>query len=407
MSQTSQTQMPTQPAALAAPILRPQAVAVNATFQNQPSFYVNLEQRLAQYMQNPEHATALQTAQLHWRMRNPHVTQWDQIVLGQAHAVPLSNNQVDTTLQREVDIPWLCKILQNFCALRVMPICVYQDQSQTNSHMYTCWDGQHTALCLYIICKHILKLDASKCTVPVFLHPLSSRAHMRENFTELNGAAKKPVSKAELFRQEVLGVRVDASQKPAWRESELKQCVLEKYNLFVCDESNILARQPGAITNMSEILATGTQGAGKSYKIQDLELFCALMNAAQLNRPVQSMEMWQWMDYFRSCRLNGISVDAAYLDTLVHTVNLCFRSFNSELIYTKAHTAYTEWFKHDRPMAHGTANGTGWRSDSRKDLHLIWLKSVLDTWSNLPTPPALTHMWGVDAKWMDLAYLRS
>jgi hypothetical protein len=404
MSQAATTTVPTQNTTT---LIRPQAVAMNATFKNQASFYVTLEERLAQYTQNPDHAQALKLAQHHWRVQYKDVTSWDQITLGQAHAVPLSLIQIDTTLQRGLDIAWVARILQNFCNLRVMPICVYQDDAVPSSNMYTCWDGQHTAICLYIICKHILKLDPSKCMVPAYLHPVSSRAPMRENFTELNGAAKKPVSAAEMFRQQVLGVRVDRSQRPEWKASELKQSVLEKYNLFVCDEANIMRIQPGAITNMSEILATHTHAVGKAYKIQDLELFCALMDTANLNRPVQSKEMWQWMDYFRECRIAGIQVDATYLSTIVQCVNMCFGSFDSKLIYDRARHAYTEWFMHDRPHAHGTAQGTGWRSETRKELHVIWLKSFLDTWSTLPTPPVPTHLWSVDAKWMQLSYLRA
>lgn len=391
---------------MTSPIVRPQAVAVNATFHNKASHYVTLADRLNQYLRIPVNAESLDLAQMHWRSRYPQIKQWDQIVLGQAQSVPLSHLQIDTTLQREVLFQWLCLIIQEFRDLRVMPISVYRDKNQSNSHMLTCWDGQHTALSLWVICTQILKLDPDKCMVPVFIHPSTSREQMRENFTELNGPAKKPVSNAELFRQEVLGVRVDQSTRPSWKESELKQCILEKHQLFVCDKESMLRNQPGAISNMSEILATGTQGKGKHYHMQDLALFCELMDKAAVDRAIQSMEMWQWMDYFRACRMQGIQVNSKYLSTLVKFVNTCFLTFNSKVIHDKGQKAYTEWYKYDRPLANGMLYGQDWLSNKKcKELHLCWLSSLVAKWTNLVTPKVM-GMWQPEDKWLDIKYLR-
>lgn len=323
-------------------VVRPHAQRVNAGFTNQTSHYVTLADRFQSLWHNAEYKSALQYAINTWKINNPHITKWDHIVLGQAKSVALSEIQIDTTLQREVVVSWLCTILQEFKALRVQAINVYQDAQQPRPHMFTCWDGQHTALALYVVATQILKLDPSTCMVPVFIHPSSSRAEMRDNFTHLNSTGKLPVSAAALFRQKVLGVRVDNATNPDWKETEQKQQILERHQLFVCEETDATCIQAGAITNMSELLATGTVGRNKRYMLQDLEHFCALMNTCGLNRPVQSAEMWQWMDFFALCRMRDIHVDQSYLDQIVHMMNHCFGSFNSAKLHDTGREAYVD-----------------------------------------------------------------
>ncbi len=396
----------TAPTSQLAQIVRPHAKAVNATFRNQASNYQTLEQRLAHYQKEPVYDQMVKQSLSHWRVLYPDVTSWNQIVLGQARDAPLSKIQIDTTLQREVIVNWMCSIVQGFKALRVMPICVYQDAQQPRPDFYTCWDGQHTALTLWLIAVHVLKLDPDTCMVPVFVHPSTSREQMRENFTDLNGAAKKPVSKAEMFRQEVLGVRVDNSKRPAWLESEQKQKILERYSLFVVDEHNMLASQPGAITNMSELLATGKQGAGKRYSLTHLEQFCMLMNAAGLDRAVNSAEMWQWMDYFSACDRQQIKVDAAYVNILANVVQTCFGTFNADVIHEKGKQVYMQWFKHERAFATGMGTGQQW-NNNRKQYHLYWLCHVLKKWSGLQVP-SVGHMdWPIVSDYLELSYLQA
>jgi hypothetical protein len=396
----------TMPQMSHSPIVRVHAQLVNATYNNSASNYVTLAQRLKQCQSDPMHDRMIKQAQKHWRLRYPQIKQWNQIVLGQAQSVPLSMIQIDTTLQREVIVYWLCQILQEFKDLRVMPICVYQDSAQPRPHFKTCWDGQHTALCLWIIAVCILGLDPDKCEVPVFVHPSTSREQMRENFTELNGTAKKAVSNAEMFRQEVLGVRVDNSKRPDWLESELKQRILETHSLFVVDENHNLANQAGAITNMSELLATGIQGTGKQYKLDEhLKPFCMLMDEVGLNRAVQSKEMWQWMDFFKLCGDQGIVVDATYIETLSLVIMSCFNRFDSDQIHDKGKQAYLEWYRNDRMNANGMETGHSWTSAQRKKYHVHWLISVLNKWSTLQLPVAPHVDWPVAPQYLELGYL--
>jgi hypothetical protein len=385
-------------------IVRPHAQTVNATYKNLASNYVTLDNRIQHYMQDAQYNRMIMLAQVHWKIRHPSITSWNQIVLGQAVSVPLSKIQIDTTLQREVIVHWLCNILQDWKAVRVMPINVYQDSKQSRPDFYTCWDGQHTALSLWVIATQILKLDPDTCMVPVFIHSSTSKEEMRENFTELNGPAKTPVSKAELFRQQVLGVRVDNNKRPDWLESERQQVILEKYDMFVVDSSSNLAQQPGAITNMSELLVTGNN---KQYSMDNLESFCMLMNAAGLNRAVESAEMWQWMDYFRECARNKIKVDGNYIDTLALVIKSCFQTFNSGVIHEKGKHAYMEWFRYARIGANGSGTGAQWSSSNRKDYHLYYLAQVLKKWSQLNVPNVPMPNWQIDPQYLELTYLQA
>lgn len=383
--------------------VRPQALVVNAGFTNQASHYVTLADRFNSLWQNPEYQTALQYAINTWRMHNPHVRQWGDIMLGQAKSVSLSEIQIDTTLQREVVVSWLCTILQEFKALRVQALNVYQDTQQPRPHMYTCWDGQHTALTLYVVATQILKLDPRTCEVPVFIHPSSSRAEMRDNFTHLNSIGKLPVSTAALFRQKVLGVRVDKSTDPEWKETERKQQILEQYHLFVCEETDAACTQAGAITNMSELLATGLIGRGKRYTLQDLEYFCALMNTCGLDRPVKSPEMWQWMDLFALCRVRNIVVDQSYLDQIVHMMNHCFGGFHSMKLHDTGREAYLDWFRNDHG---GKATGHSWHGETRKKLHLTWICALLKSHTSLKVPNQSVDLWTPYADQMAVTNLR-
>lgn len=379
------------------------AAAVNATFQNSPGNYLYLQQRYNTYFTNPGTKAQLAKIVQDWRICNSKIHKWSDLLLCEAKPAMLSDIIIDTTLQREVYPWWVFRILQNFKALQVRPISVYRDANQPDKTKLTAWDGQHTALALYIIAVDILGLDPTQCEIPVVVYNSTQRSAMREGFVWLNSPlGQQAVSEAELFRMQVLKVRCDGSKEPDDLAAEAKQILFERFGLFVSDKNSPNANLPGALTNMAEVLATGTK-----YTLSDLENFCKLFAlATNSGRPVESKEMWQFMDYFRLCRQTGIKVDDAYLMQMATDLTYMFRIFGGDRIHDKGHVAYQDWYRNYAPGSNGTLYGNHWNSSGRKSCHLIWLTMVMRAHSSVQVPSTAQSWTNFPAQYLTLNYLQ-
>ena len=89
---------------------------------------------------------ALSAAIAEFRFRNPNITQWNQLLLAEAKSVKMSSVKIDGTMQRQLDMFWVLKILNQFLATMVVPIQVYKPDPTLDE--YLGWDGQHTLVLL-------------------------------------------------------------------------------------------------------------------------------------------------------------------------------------------------------------------------------------------------------------------
>jgi hypothetical protein len=160
--------------------------------------------------------------------------------------------------------------------------------------LYASWDAQHTAIVYWIIAVMIYNQDPRKVMVPSILYKVKNRADIRENFVSGNSdIGKLRLDSIDLYRQMVLGVRLDGSKKAEWVEAEQKQQYLEQAGLFVTAEKFGDTHMPGAISRMTEIdkytsdiihkfcMYTTTIPTPRNIVSQEIEIMCAWFNMAK------------------------------------------------------------------------------------------------------------------------------
>lgn len=267
---------------------------------------------------------------------NPTIKKWEDLHLAQSIYVKLSDIFIDTTMQRILDLHWVAKLLAKFKSTKVVPIQVYKDPL---TNKLCAWDGQHTAMLLWIICTEILKLDPETVTVPVNIYHSNKKSEMRECFLDLNSSAgKKSLDIIDHWIQQVFGVRIDNSKNPQWILTEAKQKILEQYDMFVTHDKFNNEHMPGAITRIQEL-----------NSIDDLDTIKWLVEYLSVttmnNRPAIEKEVVMMAYFFNRCRLENVPVDSEYVKKVASTMLvLCNSDFSpTGPFWAQVKTAYDSW----------------------------------------------------------------
>jgi hypothetical protein len=299
------------------------AETVNKQFYKSKSQYVSLDKRLVETIGNNNYRKSVIGASVaEFLVRNPQFQTWQDFTFCRCEKTTLDKIVIDITLQRMLNIMHACGIMDKFQQIRVMPISVYEDPLAPGK--FVCWDGQHTAIVLLLIAAYSLKLDLSKCEVPIVVYASSQKAEMRENFMELNGDAKLPLDLIDYFHQMVFGVRTDNSSNSLWKLVEEKQQALEH----------------------------------KNYDVSITQQFCKYFAAVcGSNRPVQPKEVWMLYEYFRLCRSEGIVVNDAYIAGVAKSLQFDKGDFNAIALANAAKTSYQKWWIDNNISIDGSLRG--------------------------------------------------
>lgn len=319
---------------------------VNQQFHKSVSQYVSIPQRLKQTIGNSSYYQSIvEDSVQEYKRRNPNVTKWWDLVLCGALTTTLDKIVIDITLQRMLVLFHATGILDRFQQLRVMPISVYEDPLAPGQ--YVCWDGQHTAVALYLLATAI-KEDISKCEVPIVIYKSNLKSEMRLNFMELNGPAKRPLDQIDKYHQMVFGVRTDGTQLPEWTLAEQKQQALEGAKMFATHEKFGDTDEPGALTRLDELM-------NYRYDLSVTEHFCKYFVAiCRSSRPVQPKECWLMYEFFRQCQIEGINVDDAYIRDVATSLKLAFGGdMDSIALFSQARLAYREHYERVNGQALG------------------------------------------------------
>jgi hypothetical protein len=247
---------------------------VNAKYKNGADHFVDLKQRfnetLALY--NPTTQATIRAslkraiAEFQKRYGNVRSFQDPRFRLCQAQKARLANILIDTTMQRQLDISWVIRIIENFRAWQAMPVQVYRaapagdtlwdgQLAHLGDDLYASWDGQHTAMAFYVIAVMIMGLDPAEVDIPVVIYEVNTKAEIRQNFIEGNTeAGKKLLDPIDVFQQMIYGVRVDGATDPLWIEVEKKQQYLEQSGLFLTDDKFKDTDQIGAISRPKDVM---------------------------------------------------------------------------------------------------------------------------------------------------------
>jgi hypothetical protein len=336
--------------AMATPTLY--ADKINSQFHKSQSHYVDLKTRLDESIKSdPWMLSIVNDAIVTFKSKHPSVKQWSDLTFCSAVSTTIDKIQIDTTLQRRLDVVHACDIIDHFRQIAVMPICVYEDPACPGS--YVCWDGQHTAMVLFMIASQALNLDITQCQIPIVIYASHQKAEMRNTFILLNGEGKKPLDPIDVFHQKLFGVRTDGSTDANWLLIEKKQQALESAKMFVTHEKFGDIYEPGAYTRLNEIL-------DPDYDLSVTENFCKyFFKMCKSSRPVQPKESWMLYEYFRLCKAAGITVDDAYILNVVNSLKAAYPSgdFDSNHFYNHAKARYQTWWLNSNNSLDGTLRG--------------------------------------------------
>jgi hypothetical protein len=321
----------------------------NERFSNTQSHYVEADQRWKDTLATlPTDTTdsiqyKLQCELTEFNRKYPNITSWADIeqYLPEAQSAPMSNILVDITMQRFLSHWWSCTIVGKFNPLKVAPIQVYKPDP--NKDEYVAWDGQHTLVALWLICKYILKVkDFSKIKVPVVIYKSTQKADMRDSFVGHNGGEYKTLLDLyDIIEQMIFGVRVDNSKNPAWIKIEEKQQIVEKYGFFLTKATLGDGHMPGAITRMQEF---------EKLDVNMLESLCKYLVAVGANkRPVEEKEMVLMSYFFTKAHHNpNVQITDQFINDIAQ-VHL--KHFDADFtpegpFWSKATEAYYNWHNH-------------------------------------------------------------
>jgi hypothetical protein len=362
---------------------------VNQQFYKSKSQYVDLATRLSNTIASDTFRQHLVDSSVdEFLVRNSKLKTWNDFKFCRAQKTTLNKIVIDITLQRLLNLTHATRIMDKFQQIRVMPISVYEDPLAPGK--YVCWDGQHTAIVLYLIAVQTLGLDPAQCEVPIVVYESSQKSEMRENFMELNGDAKMPLDLIDYFHQMVFGVRTDGSQNAAWLLVEEKQKALESAKMFATHIKFGDADQPGALSRMDELMDV------KNYDLSITQQFCKYFVAVcKSSRHVQPKESWMLYEYFRLCQAEGIAVNDAYIRGVAGSLKTAFGGdFNSIALASKAKASYQGWWLDTNRSSNGTLQGISY-PEYRMGLTFL-LKQIAKNFKG--TVPKGNPLWPVPAK---------
>lgn len=282
-----------------------------------------------------------------FQKRFPHIKKFSDLDLAEAKKIKLSEIYIDITIQRLLNLPWVAEILTKFREAQADPIKLYEvvtggDLAQefpVGTRLFASWDAQHTAIVFWIIAVMILKQDPDDVDVPCIIYKVKNRADIRMNFVNGNSdLGKLRLDSIDLFRQMVLGVRLDGNTNDKWVEAELKQQHLEQADLFVTAEKYGDTNMPGAISRMAEI---------DKYTSDIIRKFCLYTTTIPTPRPIDSQEIEIMCAWFNMAKEDGIDyTDDEVVDLGDHLHQLFGGNFHeSSPFWAKVRNAYENWHK--------------------------------------------------------------
>jgi hypothetical protein len=307
----------------------------NSQYAKHNSHFVDLAGRFNEFC---DESTAIEFRMMsrEFRRRHPEFKTVQDIKkrLCKSYVTTLDKILIDVTMQRLLNLPHVLKMLANFKATKVMPIQVYEDPDIPGK--YVAWDGQHTAILLYVLSTMIFEINPSELEVPIVVYDVNTKAEIRENFIGLNGEDKLPLDLIDIFQQMIYGVRVDGSTKPSWLEAERKQQALEKHKLFVTADKFDNTKEVGAISRLTEI---------EKASPEVVKQFGVYWSAIRKQRAVDPKEIYMMMTWLMLAEIQGLQIDDNYLyDIADMNLGLFDANFSpTGAFWAKCETAYETW----------------------------------------------------------------
>lgn len=318
------------------------ATRMNKEYESSESNFVTLQQRLNEALDKAPHfKVQLDQAVDEFKRRNPKWEKFTDINLCKGLETSLNCILIDASMQRQPNIRHIINIINNFRETMVMSLQVYQN----SDGKYVAWDGQHTAIALYIIAALVYGERLAKCIVPIVVYSTSQKLEIRRNFILLNGDAKEPLDFIDTYKQMVFGVKVDGADDPEWLDAAKKNDYLAAADLFATNSKFGDEDEVGALTLLADTLMSKSAKTRKHPEVT--RMFCDYWARLNASRPVDAKEARQLFEYFNLCYEQGITVDSKYLSEFVTFTKEFFEADFSPngMFWSKVQTAYNNWYR--------------------------------------------------------------
>jgi hypothetical protein len=250
-----------------------------------------------------------------------------------------------------------------------MAIQVYEDANKPG--YYIAWDGQHTAISLYIILTKVFGERTAQTMVPVVVYNVKHKLEIRRNFILLNGDAKEELDFIDKYKQMVFGSKVDGADDTEWTDTAKKNDYLSAAGLFATHSKFGDEDQPGAFSLLADTLMSKSLKTRKDPDVT--RMFATYWTYLNQERAVEPKEARQLYEYFNMCFEQGIAVDDAYL--------LEFAAFTKEYFngdfgpngpfWDKVKMAYEEWYKKANPESYAESGLRGFTSEMRTGIPFL------------------------------------
>lgn len=316
------------------------AQTINEQYNKTESNFITLNDRLKEALDlSPVYNNTLTAVVDEFKRRNTDWKKFADLHLCEAVQVSMKDIWIDTTMQRNVNMEHITNILQYFSETMVMPIQVYKEDDR-----YIAWDGQHTAIVLYIILTRVFGERLADAIVPVVVYPTKKKLEIRRNFILLNGKAKRPLDFIDIYQQQVYGVKVDGSTDSEWVATAQKNDYFAEAGLFVTNNKFGDEDKPGAFTLLADTLMSKSLKTRKDPEVT--RMFAQYWTYLNQTRPVDPKEARQLFEYFNLCYEQGIKINEQYLlDFVAFTKEYFEADFSPNgPFWQKVNQAYTEWY---------------------------------------------------------------
>jgi hypothetical protein len=323
---------------------------VNSEYKHSTSHFVSLRERLAESMVGANELT-LTAMVSEFKRRFKQWTKFTDMHICKAIMVPMDKILIDTTMQRSVNFTHILNIMNSFAETMVMAIQVYEDPEKPGH--YIAWDGQHTAIVLYILATKVFGERIANLMVPVVVYSVKQKAEIRRNFILLNGEAKSMLEFIDLWKQMVHGVLTDGADDPVWVKAAEKQAHLARAGLFATHKKFMDDKQPGAFTLLANTICSDSPDTLKDVAVT--RMFCdywiAMKALTGQERHVDAKEARQLYEYFHLCHQQNINVDDKYIIEFTQFAKDYFECDWSAggAFWDKTKTAYENWYAKNNP----------------------------------------------------------
>jgi hypothetical protein len=351
------------------------AQAQNSKFQTEIDVYVDIPTRFSDLLaQRPNFMAIFQELADEIVSRYPFKSYQEMtkhmVGMGGDTYGSLLDTDINCTMQRLLDGEWEFEIMGDFDPILVNPVRVYQDPHRTDggTSRFVAWDGQHTAILLYIVATLGYGADPKDVKIPLSIYPGSDRAAIRKQFLYYNsGIGSKKLDAIDLFMQYVYGYTNDGSRESMNQRCYTVQKYAEAFGLFMTHEKFGNDNRAGAISRLSEIM-------NLNYDVEIFEkVFYYHSVAANLHSsPVYALEIDNLAHYFKACHEQGIIVTHAYIDHMASILDgVTNNTWNvGSKKHNKVINAYKNWFtkaqakgafeKGEKPRCNQTEVGPVW-----------------------------------------------